>query len=93
MSRDSWGTLFVVASQPGIGLRLNLIDRAEQTRSEHLGAKASVEALDEGVLFGLAGLGDNQLDAQIAGPVYEGMRGLLWAVVQVDGSGLAEAKL
>ena len=31
------GTLFVVVSQPGIGLRLNLIDRIEQTRIEHLG--------------------------------------------------------
>lgn len=49
------GTLFVVISQPGIGLRLNLIDRIEQKRIEHLGAKASVEAFDEGVSLGLPG--------------------------------------
>ena len=83
------GTLFVVVSQPGIGLRLNLIDRIEQTRIEHLGAKASVEAFDEGVLVGLAGLDEHQPDALILGPVYEGMRGHLWTVVQPDGLGLA----
>lgn len=56
------GTLFVVVSQPSIGLRLrlNLIDRIEQTRIKHLGAKASVEAFDEGVLVGLAGLDEHQ---------------------------------
>ena len=48
------GTLFVVVNQPGIGLRLNLIDRIEQTRIKHLGAKAAVEAFDEGVLVGYA---------------------------------------
>ena len=85
------GTLFVVVVviQSGISLRLNLIDRIEQTRIEHLGAKASVEAFDEGVLVGLAGLDEHQPDALIPGPVHEGMRGHLWTVVQPDGLGLA----
>jgi|GEM_PF-4802104 hypothetical protein len=54
------GTLFVVVSQPCIGLRLNLIDRIEQTRIEYLSAKASIEAFDEGVLVVLAGLDEHQ---------------------------------
>ena len=83
------GTLFVVASQPSIGLRLNLTDRIEQTRIEHLGAKASVEAFDEGSLVGLAGLDERQPDTLIPGLVHKGMRGHLRAAVQPDGLRLA----
>ena len=83
------GTLFVVVSQPGIGLRLNLIGQIEQTRIEHLGAKASVEAFDEGSLVGLAGLDERQPDTLIPGLVHKGMRGHLRAAVQPDGLRLA----
>ena len=51
---------FVVVGQLGIGLFLNLSDRIEETRIKHLAAKAAVEAFDEGVLVGLAGLAEHQ---------------------------------
>ena len=76
------GMLFVVGDQPGIGQLLNLIDRIEQTGIEHFRPEAAIEALDEGVLIGLAGLDEHQPDALIPGPVYEGMRGHLWTVVR-----------
>lgn len=82
------GTLFVVASQPSIGLRLNLIDRIEQTRIEHLGAKASVEAFDEGSLVGLAGLDERQPDTLIPGLVHKGSEVISGPPYSLTASGL-----
>jgi hypothetical protein len=50
------GPEFVVVGQPVIGRVLDLADCVEQPGVEDLLAEAAVEALDEGVLVGLAGL-------------------------------------
>ena len=83
------GMLFVVGDQPGIGQLLNLIDRIEQTGIEHFRPEAAIEALDEGVLIGLAGLDEHQPDVAFPGTAHEDMRGHLWTVVQPDGLGPA----
>ena len=69
--------VFVVIGQPVIGGGLDLADGVEQPGIEYLLAEAAVEALDERVLIGLAGLDEQQLDLVLLGPVDEGVGGQL----------------
>jgi hypothetical protein len=48
-----------------------LLDRVEHVRIEHFVAVRSVEALDVGVLIGLAGLDEAQFDALRLAPLGE----------------------
>ena len=83
--------LLVVFDEPALGDLLHLLDRFEDVGVEHLGAVRAVEALDEGVLVGLAGLNEAQLDVPLAGPVDEGMAGKLAPVVEAQRGGASRA--
>ena len=61
----------VVSPQPVIGQQADLFDRLEDVGAEHFLAVASVEALDVGILIGLAWLDVAQLDAMSLAPVDE----------------------
>ena len=68
-------TNLVVAIEP-VGRDLpHLVERIEQVRAQNLFAVGAVEALDVGVLIGLAGLDEAQLDVLLLAPV-----GKLWLV-------------
>jgi hypothetical protein len=54
------GPLGVVGREPGLGDRAHLLERIEEIGVEHLFAVCPVEAFDEGVLIGLAGLNVTQ---------------------------------
>ena len=54
-------SILVVVGQPVIGDRLDVIERVEQVRVQHLLAEAAVESLDEGVLVRLSRLDIQQL--------------------------------
>ena len=64
--------VFIVVGQPVIRCGLHLADGVEQPVIEHLLAEAAVEALDERVAVGLAGLDEQQLDLVLPGPADEG---------------------
>lgn len=72
----------VVLVQPVIGDRAHLVDRLEHVRVEHFIAIGLVEAFDERVLIGLAGLDEAQLDPSLVAPLGECNRCQLAAVVQ-----------
>jgi hypothetical protein len=63
------GPLGVVPLQPGRRLDPDPLQRGEEMRIEHLRSVGPVEAFDEGVLVGLAGLNEAQRDALGGGPL------------------------
>ena len=65
------GPLRVVGRQPGLGLLPYLRQRAEDKGIEDFPAVGAVEALDVGVLIGLAGLNEAQLDVLFLAPIGE----------------------
>jgi len=68
------GTVFVVIDQPLVGDGLDLLQVGEQVCVEHFRAVRSVEALDKGVLIGLARLDVSNRDAFGGGPLCECLR-------------------
>lgn len=78
-------SVFVVLGQPVVGDGLDLPGGVEQPGVEHLGAEGAVEALDVGVLVGLAGLDVVQRDASALGPRDEFAAAHLRSVVHADG--------
>ena len=82
------GPLLVVLRQPVVRDFLHLLDRFEDVGIQHLGSVGLVEALDEGVLVGLARCDEAQVDLSILGPIDEGVGGQLAAVVQAQRGGL-----
>jgi hypothetical protein len=74
--------IVVVGSQPLVRDRLDLGQGREDVGVEHLLAVRAVEAFDEGVLIGLAGLDVAELDRVLLTPVREDLRGELGTVVE-----------
>ena len=60
---------FVVGPQPSIGELADLVERREKVDIEDRVAVGAVEALDESVLIGLAGLDVENLDAVLFAPI------------------------
>src|SRR5215471_15686108 len=75
------GALGVVGREPGLGDRAHLLERIEEIGVEHLFAVRPVEAFDEGVLIGLAGLNVTEADLLRGTPLDEGFGNELGAVV------------
>ena len=69
------GSALVVVDEPRIDELLRLARRVKQIRVRDLLAKRAIEALDEGVLYGLSGLDVLQPDAPLRRPLGEGLRG------------------
>ena len=78
-------SVLVVLGQPVVGDGLDLLDGIEQPGVEHFGPEGAVEALDVGVLVGLAGLDVVQRDAPALGPRDEFAAGHLRPVIHADG--------
>src|SRR5580704_5132987 len=83
------GTHGVVVALPCLERTACLGERGEQRLVQELVAQAAVEALDEGVLDGLAWSDVMPVDAGLAGPGQDGVAGQLRTVVAADGLGLA----
>jgi hypothetical protein len=79
----------VVVPPPFLERDARLGERGEQRLVQELVAQAAIEALDEGVLHGLAWSDVVPVDAGLAGPSQDGVAGQLRAVVADDGPGLA----
>src|SRR5262252_3095159 len=75
------GPLGVVGLEPGLSDRADLFERFEEMGIEHLLAERSVEALDKGILIGLAGLDVAESDALGRAPPDKRLGGELGAVV------------
>src|SRR5215467_8028320 len=75
------GPLGVVDRQPGLGDRADLVEGLEEMRVEDLLTERPVEALDEGILIGLAGLDVAEPDALGRAPLDKRLRRELGAVV------------
>src|SRR5215471_16611106 len=78
------GALGVVGREPGLGDRAHLLERIEEISVEHLFAVRPVEAFDEGILIGLAGLNVAEADPLGHTPLDEGFGHELGAVVYAD---------
>lgn len=76
---------FVVALEPVAGELLDIGDGLEQVGVEHLFAVATVEALDEGIVVGLAGLNEADLDLLGTAPLGKSLAGELQPVIAADG--------
>ena len=76
---------FVVSLEPGFGDLAHLLEIVEETAVQHLVAVGPVEALDVGILVGLAGLDVAQLDVVPFASVGELLGDELRAVVQANG--------
>src|SRR5215813_8065814 len=85
------GPLGVVGCEPGLGDRANLLERIEEIGVEHLFAVCPVEALDEGILIGLAGLNVAETDPLRRTPFDEGLGDELRAVVTRTRAGRRDA--
>ena len=79
---------FVVASEPVVRDLLDIWNRLKQVRAQYFLPIAAIEALDERVLVGLAGLDEADFDAPLPGPVGEGLAGEFGTVVAADGRDL-----
>lgn len=77
----------VVASQPGVDDLADLVQVFQQVCVQDFGPIGPVEALDVGVLVGLAGLNVTQLDAVIETPVDHRLGGILRSLVAANGLG------
>src|SRR5215813_10482507 len=75
------GPLGGVDRQPSLGDRADLIEGLEEMRVEDLLTIGAIEALDEGILIGLAGLNVAQADPLSRTPLDEGLGDELRAVV------------
>ena len=71
----------VVSHQPLVGDLLHVGNGVEQVRRQHFLAERAVEAFDEGVLIGFAGLDEPDLDALGLAPLGEGVARQFGAVV------------
>src|SRR5215813_7993609 len=67
------GPLGGVDRQPSLGDRADLIEGLEEMRVEDLLTIGAIEALDEGILIGLAGLNVAQADPLSRTPLDEGL--------------------
>ena len=79
----------VVAAQPIFGDFARVDERLEEVCVEHFATEAAIEAFDERVLVGFAGLDVEDLDAFAATPIGEGLAQELRSVVAADRTGLA----
>ena len=78
------GPFGVVRREPGFGDCAHLLERIEEIGVEHLFAVCPVEAFDEGVLIGLAGLNVAEADPLRRTPLDESFGNELGAVVDAD---------
>ena len=69
--------MVVVGPQPLVGHELDVSHGLEDVNVEQFLAIGTVEALDEGVLIGLAGLDVAELDRLLLAPFGEDLRGQL----------------
>ena len=81
------GPLGVIDREPGLGDGPNLVERVEEVGVQDLLAKRPVEALDEGVLIGLARLNVAQSNPLRRAPVHKRLGGELGPVVDPYPSG------
>ena len=79
--------LLVVADEPPFGEGSDFRQRFEEIRVEHLGTIGAMEALDKGVLIGLARLDLAQRDPPPVTPVHKGVGRQFGAVVHAKRSG------
>jgi hypothetical protein len=68
---------------------LHLSERGKDVGVKHFVAVGAIEALDEGVLIGLAGLDEAHLDVVRSAPVRKELRREFWAVVEAQRCGTA----
>jgi hypothetical protein len=79
----------VLVAAPARDLLPGLVQRLEPLLVQALVSELAVEALDVGVLRGLAGVVDQVLDAAAVGPGHEGAAGELRPLVGTDGPWVA----
>jgi hypothetical protein len=78
------GPLAVVGFEPRVGDRAHLLERVEEIGVEYLFSIGPVEALDEGVLIGLAGLNVAKANPLGGTPFDEGLGDELGAIVPAE---------
>src|SRR5687768_12472804 len=76
--------LAVINCQPLFGQELNLLHGAEEVLIQHFVAVGAIEALDEGVLIGLAGRDVEQRNATLPAPLHKAAGDELRAIVQAQ---------
>ena len=62
----------------------DLVERIEQVRAQHFFAVSAVEALNVGILVGLARLNEAQLDVVLFAPISERLAGQLGTIVTAN---------
>ena len=77
-------TLVIVVMPPARELDPGFCQRAENFFIEQLVTQSAVEAFDEGVLGGLSGLNQFELDAVPVGPLVQCSSCELWPLVGSD---------
>ena len=83
------GSELIVVPAPGLAAGPRMIERVELIHVQALVAKAPVEALDVPVVGRFARAREVELDPAAPGPVLQGSRGELGAVVAGDRPGCA----
>jgi hypothetical protein len=78
------GPLGVVNSEPFVGEQLNLLDRFKDVLIKHLVAISPIEALDEGILIGLAGSDVQPRDVSLLTPFLKTRSSELRAIVHTE---------
>src|SRR5688500_3159166 len=76
--------LAVINCQPLFGEELNLLHSAEEVLIQHFVAVGAIEALDEGVLIGLAGLDVEQRNATLPARLHKAAGDELRTIVQAQ---------